>query len=637
MFSSSYKIDPMEGGTNRRDQLVEIVRSRREASERYTQSFRKRLPQYYDLWRGLTTGSFTPTKNNVWIPLIYSTIWSDVARKIATAYSQWPIVSYAGYGVDDMPIARKQEALVNAQMSDAGVVEKEITTFLGADLYGTATSQVMWDHKEELRNLTYFQSAPLSGEVIRQQMKGTVITFDGPNYRNVDLLDFFPQPGYRTINGNQGMLWCIVRYYLDLDECRFMASQAGGEVFNSKELSRMISDDAVASPRIDDALLRRFEVRQGFTGGKLGVDRFTRPVEIIEMWGKIPSEFADSFGGSTNVVISVANDKYLLRAVDNPFNHRQKPFIAYSPTPDPHYFHAPGKAEVAHQLQVAGNRFINHQLDAADLMVQPMWMYNRMMGISTKNLWAAPGRIFGVDGPPGESLVPVPMNFGSLQVGGEMTRTMWSFIQMGSGVQEDTIMGMASGSDRQTAREFMGRREASGTRLMLESVLYDQNYLEPLANMFTAMNLQFLDTPREVLVLGDAAMNDPVTGEPIVDTRVQIDGSVLNHQYAAKANGTTMYMSRESEKANMLTMFQVLAGAGPALAGSFNMVNFLRQMLRTMGFKNVNEIIQKAPSMEEMLGQQGQTAGSMPSDIEGMLQLVGGGAPSGPITGVMGG
>lgn len=624
-----YRVEKEPAGPRWRDQILNLVRSRRESSERAAHAFRRKLPQFYDLWRGMHTGRFSPTKNNLHIPLIYSSVWSDVARKVATAFSQWPVITMDGFGPDDAPIARKNTALVNAQFRDAGMIEKEITTFLGADLYGTAISQVMWERKEETRNATTFKAMPISGETVRQIQRQRVVTFDGPNYRNLDLLDFYPQPGYRTINGNQGMQWCLVRYYLDLDQCRLMASEAGGNVFDSGEVERLASDSASAKYRIDEGLQRRFETRQGVSPNNRQLDKYTRPVEILEMWGQVPSEFAEPFGGSHNVVISIANDGYILRAVDNPLANRQLPFLKYSPTPDPHYFYSPGKAEVAHQMQIAANRFYNHQLDAADLMVHPMWMFDRNKGINTRNLWTGPGRTFGVDGDPSKALAPVPMDFRNLQAAQGQTESLWQFIQMGTGVQEDTIMGGGGGGDRQTAREFMGRREASGTRLMLESVLYDSTYLEPLADHFASLNLQFLELPRQVLILGDSAQNDPVTGEPIVSTREDISGEDLVRQYTARANGTTMSLSRETQKANDLTMFQVLAGAGPEVLGSFNMVNFLRQMLTNLGYKNVNELIQKAPQVADML--QGQQASQVPTDPGQLIQQVG---ASGPTSGI---
>jgi hypothetical protein len=613
-----------ETGTQWRDQLIAMVQERRQVSENASKSFKSKLPEWYNLWRCTHTSRKSPTKNDIHLPLIYSTIWSDVARKVATSFSQWPIVSFQGYGPDDAPFARKQEALVNAQFRDAEIIEKEIRTFLCGDLYGTAITQVMWDHKEEIVTKTGFKTLPLSQERVRQIMRAKQITFDGPNTRNVDLLDFFPQPRYTNINGNQGMQWCIVRYYLDLDQCRFLASEAGGKVFDSAEVERLARDSSTSAYRDNEAKIPRA------TNELSPVDSFSRPIEIVEMWGAIPYEFRSAFNGSANVVISLANEKYLFRAEDNPNEHRLKPFLKYSPTLDPHYFYSPGKAEVIAPMAIAANRFINHQLDGADLRVHPMWMYNRNKGINTRNLFAGPGRIFGVDGDPGDALMPVPFDDRALQTGGAMTQTLWQFMQMGTAVQEDTVMGAGGGADRQTAREFMGRREASGTRLMLESVVYETMYLEPLGDMFSCLNGQMLDLPREVRILGDAAKNDVVTGNPIQNTREVIVPGDLDRRYAAKALGSTMSASRESIKADHLQLFQILASAQPALAGSFNMVNYLRETLPWFNFKNVNEIIQKAPVVQDMLANSGQTAGSMPNDAQGLAQLIGGGAPSGP-------
>lgn len=615
-------------GTQWRDQLLAMVRERRELSNKDSQSFKRKLPEWYDLWRGTHNSRKTPTKNDIHLPLIYSTIWSDVARKVATSFSQWPIVNFQGYGPDDAPFARKQEALVNAQFRDANIIEKEIRTFLSADLYGTAISQVMWEHKEEIITKTGYKALPLSGERVRQIMRAKQVTFDGPNYRNVDLLDFGAQPRYTDINGNQGMQWCWVRYYLDLDQCRYMASDAGGNVFDSAEVERLARDSSTEAYRADEARMSRA------TTGMEAADSYSRPVEIVEMWGTVPWEFRSAFNGSCNVVISVANEKYLFRAIDNPNEHRQKPFLKFSPTLDPHYFYSPGKAEILAPMAIAANRFMNHQLDGADLRVHPMWMYNRNKGINTRNLFAGPGRIFGVDGDPNEALVPVPFDNATLQTGGAMTQTLWQFMQLGSSVQEDTVMGGGGGGDRQTAREFMGRREASGTRLMLESVMYETGYLEPLGDFFSSMNGQFLDLPREIRILGDGAKTDSVTGQPIQNTRETVGAGDLDRRYAAQALGSTMTASRESMKADALQIFQILSAAAPQMAGAFNLVNYLRQTLPMFGYRNVNELIQAQPQVADMLAGQNQTAGSMPNDTQGLAQMLGGSAPSGTTSGI---
>lgn len=616
-----------------RDQLIGMVRDRRNASENYGKGFRAKLPRLYDLWRGVYTGNHVPTKNNVHIPMIYSTIWSDAARKMATSFSSFPFLSFRGFGPDDAATSRKQESICDAQFRDARCIEKELVTFVGGDLYGTAVSQVMWDHKEEVRSRTGWQSKPISGEKVRQIMRERVTTFDGPNYRNVDLLDFFPCPNFRSIHD---MPWVIVRYYLDIDEVEFLASEEGGRVFDAAEVARLKREGGVTKGRQDEMLLRRFEARTGFSDANRYMDKWSRPVEIIEMWGRIPRSLSGPIG-STNVVISVANDGFLLRSAENPNHHQMKPFVVHQPTPDPHYFYAPGKAEVAEKLQTTINRIVNQLLDAGDLVIHPMFMYNRQKGINTRNLVAGPGRIFGTDGNPNEAIAPVPFDMRGMQIGAGQIQMLWQFLQMGSGIQEDTIMGLSGpgGSDRQTAREFMGRREASGTRLMLESVLYEASYLEPLGNMFMSMNQQLLEVPREVLILGDAAKADPVTGEDIPVSREIVNGWDLSRSYSARALGSTMSISKSARQQTDLQVFQVLAGAQPFVAGAVNMVNFLRQMFRNLDYPNVNEFLRKVPQLDEILQQRGMQGGvgAVPesNNLQALAGLVGnaGASPAG--------
>ena len=64
------------------------------------------------------------------------------------------------------------------------------------------------------------------------------------------------------------------------------------------------------------------------------------------------------------------------------------------------------------------------------------------------------------------------------------------------------------------------------------------------------------------------------------------------------------------------------------------MVNFFRDMLGKFGFKNVNEIINSQEQFQQMQALGGQ--GGMPSDDQGLMQLIGGGAGGGPQSGVPG-
>lgn len=601
MLGGNFLITREIGDEQQKLQVIDMVVSRKKLSENHHMGIRQSLPRRYDLWRGTWTGRFHPHKNNVHIPLIYSAIWADAARKASTSLNMWPIVSFLGYGPDDMPTARKREALISAQMKDDDMFLKQVHNFVSADLYGVSVSQVGWKRKREDRMIETLDRLPLSGKVVKMIKKGPVTMFDGPTVENVDLLDFFPCPNKNNI---REMPWMIRRYFLDLDDIRYL-STGEDAIFDKAEVARMEREGGVGWDHFtDEASVRRFATRTGMDDSTVRfMDKYSRPVEILEMWGYVPSElipakYKSGSGRPGMFVITVANGRYLFRFRPNPFWHGLAPFTAFSPTPDPHYFYAPGKAEVMEKIQITGNRYINQSLDAADLVIDPMWFYDRSANLNTRNLYARPGRFIPVDGNPGAVVAPLQANLNGMLTATEKIAQMREFAEMGSGIGEDTVQGLG-GQDRQTAREFIGRREASGNRLLLESRIYEEMYLEPLANMMVALDKQFLDTPVEVLILGDSAVIDPVTGMPISATREHLDEYDMVPNYAARACGSSAALSKGMKQQTLVQLLQAMSGF-PQIWGQINVINFWRGIFREFEVPNINEIFMQ-PAMQGMV------------------------------------
>lgn len=580
----SMTIERAIGAVAYREQMVNMVISRFQYSENDSIGNRTKWPRFYDLWRGSWTGRYHPHKNNVHIPLIFSAIWADAARKAATSLNTWPIVSFLGYGPDDMPIARKRESLCSAQMKDDDAFQKQVDMIVQADLYGKAIMQIGWKRTEEERILEYVDRIPMSGKVVKSIKKGKVVSFDGPESVPVDLLDFFPEPGVKTI---KGMRWCIRRYFLDLDEVRYLVSEG---IMDSSEFLRMVSEGGVGGDTAyTQAMISRFSVRNGMDENTTRfMDKYNRPIEFLEYWGFVPSELSPD--GVLKRVITVANRRYMLRNKPIPFWHNALPFLEYSPTPDPHYFYAPGKAEIVEKLQITGNRYLNQTLDAADLVIDPMWFYDRGAGLNTKNLYAKPGRFIPVDGNPGDAVAPMQANLQSLLLGDKKIDQMRQYANMGTGIVDDAIAGL-EGADRQTAREFIGRREAAGTRLLLESRLYEETFLERMANMFIALDKQFLEPPVEVFILADGAQFDPVTHQAIGGSRETLTHYDLVANYAARAVGATSALSKGMKQQNLIQLLTAMGSPlGQMVMGQINALNFWRGIFREFEVPNINEI-----------------------------------------------
>lgn len=578
-----------------REQMCNMVIDCMLYSERQYSGIRQKWPRLYDLWRGTWNGRFHPHKNNVHIPLIFSAIWADAARKVATSLSDEVPVRFMGYGPNDSSIARKQEALNAAQFKDDGYFGKQVDSIVCADLYGVSVMQVGWKRTEKMRMMEQIERMPLSGKTVRYLRKGKVVSFDGPETVLLDLLDFFPQP---TVARLRDMKWVVRRYFLDLDDVRYLASIG---TFSKAELQRMERDGAVGAQTGElISSVRRFQVRSGMDDETARfMNKYSRPIEILEYWGDVPSEYAKD--GILQRVITVANRRYLMRNNPNPYNHGLLPFVSFSPTPDLHYFYAVGKAEATEKLQIVANRFLNQSLDAADLMIDPMMFYDRASGLSAKNFYSRPGRLIGVNGDPKNVIQPMQWNLDSLTVADKKIAQVREYLQMGTGIVDDAVQGL-SGDSRQTAREFVGRREAAGTRLMLESRYYEEMMLEAIANQFSALSKQFLEPPVEVLILGEGAMLDPITQQPINASRESLTDYDLFPSYSARALGATMGLSKQMQQQNLLQLLQALASPlGQSLMGQINAVNFFRGIFKTFEVQNINEIFVTNPMLQQFL------------------------------------
>src|SRR6185436_2020349 len=226
---------------------------------------------------------------------------------------------------------------------------KQVDAVVSADLYGVAVMQIGWKKDQPMRVVEYVDLAPLSGKIVRHIKKQPVTMFDGPESMLIDLLDFFPQPCVPRLDQ---MKWVVRRYFLDLDDIRYLASIGA---FDKNELRRLEMEGAVGKGNAyASTSLRRFQVRTGMDDETARfMDKYSRPIEILEFWGTIPSELAPpSERGVLKRVITVANRRYLMRNRSFPYNHGQIPFVAFSPMPDPHHFYAPGKAEIVEKLQI---------------------------------------------------------------------------------------------------------------------------------------------------------------------------------------------------------------------------------------------------------------------------------------------
>jgi hypothetical protein len=560
--------------------FVELVDSRRQESLRYNHGVYIRLQNWYNAYRGYWQGRVSQFRNNISIPFTFAMIQSDVARKVQTTFGGWPIVSFEGYAPEDVGRAKKNEVLISAQMKDCGSMIEAIDFMLQADICGTGIARYGWKNLTRKSKITKHESI-LPGETIPVVYEKDQTLFDGPTWNTVDRLDFWQQPARKRI---EDMDWVIHRYWAELDDL-LEDAQADDPYFDPPAV-RLLKEYPMHGFAHGEFVARRVVFRNEYDYMARQKERFAKPIEIWEMHGTVPMDFAPD--GIRHRVVAIGNGRVVLKNRPS-LQPGVKPFRSYAPMPDPYSFDGVGKAEIAYGPQQTVNRIANQKLDAIDLLIDPMYIVSSQANINTQHLFTRAGRMILVDGAADDSNIrPLTPNMQGLQAAYQEMGQLWQFMQLGAGIN-DIIMGLQQ-SDRETARGFLGRQENVMTRLSFESRILEEHFVEPLANGFRDLDRLLLSTPHEVSILGSLASINPTTGLPFPPERVTVTDDDLAPDYRARAVGASQTLGKSVRQQNVLQLTQIMS-ANPSLMQLVNWANFARQTFDLFDMRNVDELL----------------------------------------------
>jgi hypothetical protein len=608
--SESYVNSPFYGGITR-EMFINLVMGRFNESIDDLQKYFRKLREYYNLFRCIYTGAKPPFKNVVMLPLLQSACWSDAANKMAILMGENRVIEMDPEDDESGPSARRAEALTNKQFSEMRAYEKMLDFLMIGDVYGTSMLEHGWRDESRLHRVR----RSLLG--IEYEEESLVKTFSGPDISIIDPLDFIPQRGKRDI---PSMLYAFSRSWADLDDME-------EQVYTATQQGKKPPFDPAALVQLRDVPLsisgaRDMEERQSvwrswseFQARRQ--EKYSKPVEIIKMVGLVPKEYAPD--GIRLRVMKIANRSVPLLNEPLPFWSMEKNFIAHSPMPDMHHFHGIGKIEPVASLAMAANKLTSNRLDVLDLVLQPAMFVSDTTELEAQNLVLWPGRVIKVHGETGDTNIrPVQFDLSAYPLVVNEVEAISRYIDQGTGIQRDTIMGMLSG-DRQTAREFLGRMEQARTRLGLETRLFEIQVIEKLADACRQHTRQYGTFPYMVSLIGTNASFDPDTGQPIPDETGMVSLEDVNADHRIRAVGATNMLSKTMQQQTFVTAMQTMQN-NPFALQKTNWDAFLSRWWRAFDF-NPREMMLKQPNM--LPPEEGGTAGAMPQG-PGLPQLGGG-------------
>lgn len=435
--------------------------------------------RYYKLYRNYKEER-QDNRSNLFIPYTFSIIETVVPRIIATLFATRPYIGYMPTNHDSVDRAKNLEALVDYQLvQKIGFKSVAAEWIKEALIYGTGILKVGWQFEEKeitKREPIKFLGATLGSRPVIK----TEIRKDEPLVECIDLFDFYIEPGATSIDDAN---YCIHKVVRDKAHLERMAEL--GIYENIEDL-----DDESTETGAD---IRKAEL------GESGSDK--KGITLLEYW-------------TDDRIVVVANETTVIRNEPNPYWCKRKPFIRIVDTIDPHNFYGIGEIEPIEDLQHSLNTIRNMRLDNINLIINRMFTIKRYANIDPEQLVMRPGGFIEVDDH--DDIQPIELKNVTSDSYKE-DNLIRQDLDIVSGVN-DYVRG-TNPDRRETATTSSVLSQASNERIKLKSTLIEDMGLRSLGYWLATLNMQFVDKPYTVRLLGDGGVdfteltNDDINGD----------------------------------------------------------------------------------------------------------------------------
>ena len=357
----------------------------------------------------------------------------------------------------------------------------------------------------------------------------------------------FIDPDYEPGSGNPPK-FVIEEKEMDLAELKDMAQNinkdANRNVFNIAEINRIKEDQHNIEKTTEDR-------------GRRGISNHTKTdkrVQVLEFWGSIVDKETNKV--KKNQLRVIANEKYMIRKQDNPFDHQKPPHLPLIPIPYPHRgsWGVSLVAPVA-KLQYAYNGIINLAFDNLNFSVNKVYEYQPSALVNPRNMTHVyPGKMIAKHTP-----TPAVSEVRTTSLGQDSFAALGliqSEIQKGTAITE-FLMGTAGGSKTATEAELKTAQAQGIFDTMARGI--ETNSLAPLIEMSYALLMQFGRIPKEL----DGRYKFEVGGLSLLLVRREqtqnvaqvLGGALQNQTLASMTNIRELY----SKYLHLLNLEDVLA------------------------------------------------------------------------------
>lgn len=319
------------------DDLVKMVNEDYGNSKNFQQSYFDKYLRFYKLYRNYLQDKAYPWRSNLFVPETFSAIETVLPRMTANK---------AKINLTPREISDEGNVEVNEQIIDWEWDEMEMQEVLKLWakemlMYGTGILKLTWNTENDL-----------------------------PKPEPIDIFKFYFDPNGTHINKD-------MRYVIQRGKENIYSLLANRYYKNIKPLIKELetSSESADSKQYKDS--------------QLAIDSASKKkdkesVELLEWYGNIKGE---------PWCITIAAGSKVIKAIPNPYDHQQKPFVSIKDTQVPHEFYGIGEIEPIESLQNELNDIRNQRMDNVKLIINKMWEVDREGEVVEAELVWRPGGI----------------------------------------------------------------------------------------------------------------------------------------------------------------------------------------------------------------------------------------------------
>ena len=368
-------------------------------------------------------------------------------------------------------------------------------------MLGTSPALVSWDYARRKINFAerFIEDRKERGVTIERfvrhkfpsEAKRTFV-FDNPDFRPLRLFDFI---------GDQ-FTWDIQKgtyaaHRSILTRAKLKELQDRGGFLNVDQL-----DDrpGLSAQQKTDRVRRWIDYEPDQAVTVTATDEF----EIIEYWG--PFQTTPDDEEKEYVITMVKDHNIILRIQENPFWHGLRPYVVGQYVLDEDgKLYGIGIMEMIASLQIELNDTRNMNLNAKDLILNPMMQVSEDADVPDEHLYAEAGRVIRV-----RNIGQIaPIAFADPSLTGFRHEGAIKADMEETSSSPKSLVGAPQAGD-ETATENINRiREANEAVVEILADVSD-NVLTPMLTMFYYLNMQFVREERVYRILGSASRR---TGE----------------------------------------------------------------------------------------------------------------------------